>query len=97
MAFIRNNAYCHSPRPTKASSLSCTHARMHSQFLLVAAADDWVPHTITYSTVSQTVVCVPLLIHQPVALIKNKKRDNLKKMPHIFANMQHCWQNITYP
>jgi len=18
-------------------------------------------------------------------------------MPHIFANMQHCWQNITYP
>jgi hypothetical protein len=70
---------------------------MHSQFpVAAAAADDWVPHTITYSIVSQTVVCVPILICQPVALIIIKKKI-IKKMPHIFANMQHCWQNIIYP
>ena len=51
----------------------CTHARMHSQFL-VTATDDRVSHKITYGIVSQTVICAPLLICQPVVLIKNVKR-----------------------
>jgi hypothetical protein len=58
----------------KISCVSFTHTRMHSQFLAAAAAaaaDDQVPHTIIYSMVSQTVVRVPLLLSQPVALIKN--------------------------
>jgi hypothetical protein len=75
--------------------LSCTHARMHSQFLVAGATDDWVPHTVTYSTVSQTVVCVQLLICQPVALIKNKNKYNLKKS-HIYLLIRSIAGKIPY-
>jgi hypothetical protein len=65
---LEYNAYCHSPWPMANVS---TYSKMqryeeHVLFVLYTCKNAF--------TVSQTVICVPLLICQPVTLIKNKKR-----------------------